>query len=368
MNVLNINLNFDVSSLYKNLSEHLKINGCNFKIYYPVLRNRDISKYKDVEYLDIDKCLNKYDRILFFYRSRKLLKNIEKKYDLNEFNLIHAHSLFSNGYIAYKLNKKFGIPYIVAVRNTDVNLFFKKIFYLRKIGINILRNAKKIIFISNSYKNYTIDKYIPNKFRQDINNKSIVLPNGIDDFWFDNEFSNKNIKNMCKEINLLYVGIINKNKNLIATLKACDLLIQDGYSVKYTVIGNNLDNDIFNEVNSKNYVNYLGSMQKEELIKYYRMNDIFIMPSITETFGLSYVEAMSQSLPIIYTKGQGFDGFFDDGVVGYSVDSNNYTEIKDRIIKIMKDYQNISKNCVNCYKEFNWNDISKQYIKLYNEI
>ena len=42
---------------------------------------------------------------------------------MNEYSLIHAHSLFSNGYIAMRIKQDYGIPYIVAVRNTDVNTF-----------------------------------------------------------------------------------------------------------------------------------------------------------------------------------------------------------------------------------------------------
>ena len=42
------------------------------------------------------------------------------------------------------------------------------------------------------------------------------------------------------------------------------------------------------------------------------------MPSITETFGLVYGEALSQGLLIIYTKGQGFDGQIKEKLAGYS--------------------------------------------------
>jgi len=44
------------------------------------------------------------------------------------------------------------------------------------------------------------------------------------------------------------------------------------------------------------------------------------MPSITETFGLVYAEALSQGLPVLYTRGQGFDRQFEEGEVGYAVD------------------------------------------------
>ena len=56
------------------------------------------------------------------------------------------------------------------------------------------------------------------------------------------------------------------------------------------------------------------------------------MLSIMETFGLVYAEAMSQGLPIIYTKGQGFDEQFDEGKVGYHADCFNIEEIVKRII------------------------------------
>ena len=44
------------------------------------------------------------------------------------------------------------------------------------------------------------------------------------------------------------------------------------------------------------------------------------MTSLGESFGLTYAEAMSQGVPVIYSKGQGFDGQFKEGVVGYHVD------------------------------------------------
>ena len=55
------------------------------------------------------------------------------------------------------------------------------------------------------------------------------------------------------------------------------------------------------------------------------------MPSFPETFGLVYVEAMSQGLPIIYTKGQGIDGYFEDGKVGYPVNTKDSNDIVKKL-------------------------------------
>ena len=50
--------------------------------------------------------------------------------------------------MAYQIHKEYGTPYVVAVRSNEVADFFKKAFWLRPIGLNILKNASQIIFIS----------------------------------------------------------------------------------------------------------------------------------------------------------------------------------------------------------------------------
>lgn len=92
------------------------------------------------------------------------------------------------------------------------------------------------------------------------------------------------------------------------------------------------------------------------------------MPSKKETFGLVYVEAMSQGLPVIYSKGQGFDGQFPEGYVGYHVKYNDVDEIVKKIKEILKNYNNMSINAAKSAKKFNWKDISKEYIEIYNNI
>jgi len=92
------------------------------------------------------------------------------------------------------------------------------------------------------------------------------------------------------------------------------------------------------------------------------------MPSITETFGLVYPEAMSQGLPLIYTRGQGFDGQLEDGKVGYSVDCNNPEEILSKIINILDNYKEFSRNCIDNIDKFRWGNITKQYKNIYENI
>lgn len=73
-------------------------------------------------------------------------------------------------------------------------------------------------------------------------------------------------------------------------------------------------------------------------------------------------------MPVIYTRGQGFDGRFEDGEVGYPARYDNVDEIADRIIDILDNYQEISKNCIDKVDRFDWGKIDMEYSRIYNEI
>lgn len=367
MRILHINSYFNGRIFYKNFFDKQIEHDLDIEVYVPVPYSKIPLNNELGNYTTISPNHRSFDRILFYTKHKKILKDIINKYDIRKFSVIHAHSLFSNGYIAMKLKEKFGIPYIAAVRNTDLNTFFKKMPHLRKIGVKILKEANKIIFLSEAYKYETIEKYVPKKMKEGILSKSDVIPNGIDNFWLENRATAKKI-NKNKTIKLLYVGVINKNKNLLTTIEAIEYLLKEGYNITYTIVGKIEDKFVYNQVKRKQYVKYISPKKKEDLIKIYRNNDIFVMPSKAESFGLVYAEAMSQGLPVIYSKGQGFDGQFDEGKVGYHVDSENPIDIKESIKSILKNYDEISMNCVKLCSKFCWRKIENKYKKIYDDV
>ena len=163
------------------------------------------------------------------------------------------------------------------------------------------------------------------------------------------------------------MGKIDKNKNLITTLKAIRKLIEVGYKVEFTVVGQVIDKSVFEALKNSEFTSVIEYLPKEALIEVYRSNDIYVMPSIHETFGRVYVEAMSQGLPVIYSKGQGFDGIFEDGCVGYSVPSYDYHSIAECVVRIINDYSSMSARCLQHCDEFDWNRIAKKIDLFYRQ-
>lgn len=366
MKVLHINSYYCGSKFYKNLYDQQVNAGLDISVFVPTPSSvENICDFG--EYTTISVNHSRYDRFIFQLKHTKILRDITKRYDVEKYTLIHAHSLFSNGYVAMKLNQKYGIPYIVAVRNTDVNTFFKRMAHLRRMGIEILKNANGIIFLSKSYRDEVIEKYIPKEMKESIINKISIIPNGIDDFWIENKMSRMNEPD-TNDLKLLYVGVVNRNKNIITTIKAIEHLRNQGVKARLTVVGRIDDYSIYDQFKNFDYVDYVEPKPKNGLLEIYRKNDIFVMPSFHESFGLVYAEAMSQGLPVIYSRGQGFDSQFADGVVGFSVDCIDEVEIANKTLAIVKDYESISTYSQNSIYKFKWSNISKEYYDLYTNI
>ena len=167
---------------------------------------------------------------------------------------------------------------------------------------------------------------------------------------------------------LLFAGRIDRNKNVPTIQKAMEILRERGYDLSLTVVGRVADEKEFEVIRADANTQYVPAMPKEELITLYREHNIFVMPSFTESFGLVYVEAMSQGLPVIYSKGQGFDGQFPEGQVGYSVDAHNAADVADGIERVIQNFDRIKENVADSAKKFNWTEISAVYDDLYKTI
>lgn len=314
----------------------------------------------------IKECFTKLDSKLYFPKRRKLARTLSSNINVSDYDFIHAHSLMNNGYVAYMISKNTAMKYIVTVRNTDINRHMR-IPFLRKIAGKIIDRASGVIFLSKPYRDYYIQHYISPEEKEAFLLKTTIITNGVEQFWIDHKVDKPHV--MSNDVvKLIFVGRIDKNKNVSLILDACDELFRRGIKVALTAIGETADTEELKKLKKKGYVNVKAFMSKEELIDEYRMHDIFVMPSKTETFGRVYLEAMSQGLPVIYTRGQGFDGQFDEGVIGYSVDSSDSGELADCIQHVIDNYLLISKNALENIDRYSWNEIGKQTLELYNRV
>lgn len=364
MQILHICSDFWGTSLYNTFQQELLRQGADSVFTVPISWDTTPPQH-DNSIIPLH-CFSKWMRLCFSLKQKHLLKAHEQVLGTFFPNLIHSHFLFTNGSVALALKKKYNIPYITAVRNTDVNVFFKYMPHLKKLGNLIMSEAAKVIFLSPAYLESTIEKYVYNSLKEKIRQKSEVLPNGISNFWHDNTPPPRGNRVLRR---FLTVAEITPNKNHLTTCKAIQKYSElTGLSVKYTIIGKNYSARLLRKLESFPFVTYIPPLPREALLTHYRENDIFIMPSIHETFGLVYPEALSQGLPVIYSKGQGFDGYFKDNFIGKAVPCMDKDAIAEAIFDIQENYVQISRNCLNEAYIFRWQTIAQKYIHIYTHL
>lgn len=295
-------------------------------------------------------CWNKLDRLLFFPRQWKIESKLRKAYQIDRFDLLHAHLMLSSGATALKMKKQYGTKYVVSVRATDLSGFIR-FSRFQKLAEKILSEASGILFLSHVHKRELLALFDAG-FSAKIEDKCYVIGNCLEPFWEENTAAYRNGIDRSKPIKVLTVARIKPVKNIPAVAKAVQELQRRGYRIELTVIGQNQDQAEYEKLTSYACVHVLPFMNHESLIREYRAHDVFVLPSKAETFGRAYVEAMSQGLPVIYTRDQGFDGNYPDGEVGYAVEPDDEKMIADCIEKVLSNYTELSKNCIDHCPDF----------------
>lgn len=315
-----------IKSLFAELFNALHQAGIRQQIYIPVRKKEQLNYYHALLPATIP-CsyallIKPYHRYLYRLKINTLYKYLLKQDVIQTVGIVHSHSLFSDGGIALQLYKDYQISYITTVTNTDINYYFRYAIHLRKHGLLIAEKASYIVFHNPAYREYFIKQFFKNTpLQTQIASKSVVIPIGISPTWFAHRQSPKKSLKL-NQLHFLYVGDFSKNKNVEKLIALITYQQQRGIDWKLTLAGGNAGNvaRIKHLVSQYAFIQQLDWIENEEALREaYRQADVFIMLSEFETFGKVYIEALTQGLPIIYTKGQGVDGFFEENPIGLAI-------------------------------------------------
>ncbi len=364
--ILYINGNYPHHSLHSELVSKMADLGNEITVFVPMKGKEFEGKYLcshpkvRVVYSD---CLKTTDRLFFISKIKHIAKEIEKQVEINKVNCILAGTVYSDGAVAYLLHEKYGIPFSVAVRETDVTYQMKWRPYLNGYIRRMLKAVSNVIFLSPAYQKY-LDKFGCNQ------EKYVLIPNAVNDYWFQNH---PNTRLLHNPLSLIYVGEISERKNVTTTVSVVAELNKKEIPTIFHIVGSGDKEEdcraLANELGVSDKVFFHGWQNgKEKIRDYYDQSDIFVMPSLRETFGTVYIEALSQGLPVIYTRDQGIDGYFEQGAVGYSCDPQNVEEIVTAIIAIKGRYSSVSDACLFEAQRFQWEVIAEKYNGVINNM
>lgn len=369
MKVLHICNDYCGSKVHTNLYQRLGECGVNQTVYTYYrdegLTGKNLFEQENTHFI-YRPILKLYHRLLYHLKLRDVRNDLVQQVNANEYDLAHATTLFSDGPLALYLYKKYSLPYVVTVRNTDINEFLGFAPHTWCNGLAVLRHAKKIVFISKSLMAKFCKHIAIKPILNSIKEKFIVQPNGIDAYWLDNVCRGE--RNLSH--NIIYVGRFDMNKNVLRLIKAVSLLRKNIPDIHLHLVGGDgCKHEKVLKMVEKNssYLTYHGKVyDKNKLQSLYQKCAVFAMPSIFETFGLVYIEALSQGLPVVYTKNQGIDGMFDSSV-GIGVHPKSVKNIKQALKTLLEHPLEYGSQSID-FTMFDWKKIADVYKRVYEDV
>lgn len=193
-----------------------------------------------------------------------------------------------------------------------------RLFY-KFLTPKIISNCHKIITVSNFSKKELINKF------KNLENIIIVVSNTVKKESFNEDCIRK------REPYFLFVGTLNKRKNLSNLVKAMNSIKNKNISLK--IVGVNKE-EFYNEFGDIENIQVLGNIYGCDLNKLYKNSNGLIFPSHYEGFGIPIIEAMLHKCPVLCSDIDVFNEICKGASICFN--QNDYMDIKKKILSIYK--------------------------------
>ena len=277
---------------------------------------------------------------IFDYRLTSIypIKAIKTIKDWN-LDIIHSQTEFGIGTFARFISKQLNIPLV----HTYHTMYEDYTHYITK-GYFKKTSQKIVEYLTLFYCDSTATELIvPTKKTADlfvkkykVKRKVNIIPTGIEIEKFHKKYKLDDLRkklNIENEKILLFVGRLGKEKSvdvLIKNQKDLDsklLIVGDGPERK------NLEN-LVKELKLESKVIFTGKVPLKDVAKYYKLADVFVSASTTETQGLTIIEALASSLPVLAINDESFSNVIKNGYNGFLFNNNDeYIKYANMLLK-----------------------------------
>jgi len=291
------------------------------------------------------------------------------KYD--ELDVLHVHYAVPHASVAYMakkilLQEGIYIPTVTTLHGTDITLVGKQPVYEPVVSFAI-NKSDGVTAVSDSLRQ---DTYANFKVDQEIE----VIYNFID---FD-RFKRSNKEHFRKAIAphgekiLIHISNFRKVKRVEDVVKIF-AQVRAELPAKLLLVGDGPERQkleqLCRELGLCADIRFLGKQDAvEELLA---VSDLFIMPSASESFGLSALEAMACEVPVISTNVGGLPEVNLHGVTGFCSELGEVDEMAANALKLLKDealHQEFQQAALEHAKKFSIENILPQYEAYYEKV
>lgn len=314
-----------------------------------------------------------YRQLLFAYRRLR-------------FDVLHCHSLCYAGYYGAMLKRATNIPLVVTshggeFRGLPESGYASELYPpLAHRTTRVLKSADAVTCISKAIKDHCI-------FAGAASQKLFDIPNGLDLAWFDTPQRQR----LPRELSslrpstrvLLSVGRSDPKKRHEDLIVAFSYLKKELEDIACVIVGRNTSSlrPLVRQLSLENEVYLLEELSdvhnsgagpfrfpNSQLLALYKRADVFVLPSLTESFGLVLLEAMAAGLGVVATDIPGIKNFARKGKNCFLVPTRSPHLLAQAIGRLLSDkvlYAQLSAAAKNTARDYDWNDIVEKYINVY---
>ena len=283
-----------------------------------------------------------------------------------DFDIIHAHDWLSFP-AGIEAKKATGKPLVVHIHATEFDRtggnVNQQVYEIEKQGF---QEADKIIAVSNFTKNKVIEHYGINP------QKIIVVYNGV------TQIDTSSIKNSLNGLKrtgqkaVLFLGRITIQKGADYFLKAAKKVLEKNQNVFFIVSGTgDMERQIIEETAAmgiSDKVLFTGFIKNEDKVEIYKMADLYVLPSISEPFGLTPLEALNCGTPVLISRQSGVSEVLSHCL---KVDFWDIDQMANKILAVLEHSElkeELQNNGGQEVQKFNWVDSAQKCIYVYREV
>ncbi len=295
---------------------------------------------------------------------RGLVRKLHRESPLD---LIHAHTLFPDGYGASIVAKELGIPLVITTHGGDA--------YTRPAQSRIQNRACRKAII-NSDRVISVSKWLSGFVKKlgALDEQLEVIPNVVDRTIFSMQDSTECRKTLSLPIDnriVLYVGNLVPIKGLDYLIRAFSAVTLKAPDAKLYLVGKGTQREALiqlrDELGLADSVHLVGSKPHDQLPYWFNAADLFVLPSIKEGLGTVLLEAMSCGRPSVASDAGGIPEILTDQSAGLLVKPQDVQALTDGILAGIErpwDYQAISRQA----DQYSMDSIARRLESLYTRV
>ena len=369
----------DVNGIFFRLqAQALQRSGVKVGVVAPIFRSfRTQAKtafnpknYGIRTYIDKDVPTYVYDSMFFFPRIPHIDRKREIAASMKLFHryvadhgmpdVLHAHCVNSGGIIAYEIHKATGIPYVITEHSTT---YARKLIrnWQRPLMYVAAQNAACRLAVSRDFAELLKEEYrgLEWQYVPNILSASFEAPIDLADKPANEDFT------FCS------VAHLQHKKGYDILLPAFAEAVKAYPNLKLKIGGGGYEefklHRLAKDLGLENNVIFEGRLKNEEVLELMYQSDAFVLASRHETFGVVFIEALAQGLPVIATRCGGPETIVNPSN-GLLVDVGDQKSLTEALISLYRNRKKYFPRLLreNCLKEFGERPVTEQIISAYN--